>query len=208
MEQLSEEWFAIRRGKVTASRVADMMATTKTGYGASRAGLMAELIAERLTGKSTERFQTDAMKWGVEKEADARDAYTFYCDASVQPGDFALHPTIPDAGASPDGYVGADGLIEIKCPQTNTHIDTLLSGAVQGRYVTQIQFQLACTGRQWCDFVSFDPRMPARMQLFVKRIQRSVNEIAYLEKETKAFLNEMYEKLNSLEKLYGIAKVA
>jgi putative phage-type endonuclease len=205
MEQLSEEWFAARRGKVTASRVSDMMATTKTGYGASRAGLMAELIAERLTGKSTERFQTDAMKWGVEKEADARDAYTFYCDASVLPGDFALHPEIADAGASPDGYVASDGLIEIKCPQTNTHIDTLLSGSVPGRYVTQIQFQLACTGRQWCDFVSFDPRMPARMQLFVKRIQRSTSEIAFLEKETKTFLNEMYAKLASLESLYGKA---
>jgi putative phage-type endonuclease len=208
MEQLSEEWFAIRRGKVTASRVADMMATTKTGYGASRAGLMAELIAERLTSKSTERFQTEAMKWGVEKEADAKDAYTFFCDSAVQPGDFALHPSIPDAGASPDGYIGTEGLIEIKCPQTNTHIDTLLSASIPGRYVTQIQFQLACTGRQWCDFVSFDPRMPPRMQLFVKRIQRSANEIAFLEKETKAFLNEMYAKIASLESLYGVAKVA
>jgi putative phage-type endonuclease len=203
MEQLSEEWFAIRRGKVTASRVADMLATTKTGYGASRAGLMAELIAERLTGKSIERFQTEAMKWGVEKEADAKDAYTFYCDVSIQPGDFALHPTITDAGASPDGLIGDKGLIEIKCPQTNTHIDTLLSGSIPGRYVTQMQFQLACTGRQWCDFVSFDPRMPERMRLFVKRIERSDREIAYLEKETITFLNEMYAKLASLESAYG-----
>jgi putative phage-type endonuclease len=208
MDQLSEEWFAIRRGKVTGSRVSDLMATTKTGYGASRSGYMAELVAERLTGKTAERFQNDAMKWGVEKEPDAKDAYTFYCDAAVLPTGFTLHPTVPDAGASPDGLVGAEGLIEIKCPQTNTHIDTLLSASVPGKYITQIQFQLACTGRQWCDFVSFDPRMPPRMQLFVKRVTRSDKEIAFLEKEVKIFLNELYAKIAALENLYGIAKVA
>jgi putative phage-type endonuclease len=205
MEQLSEEWFAARRGKVTASRIADVMASTKTGWGASRAAYMAELIAERLTGVTTERFQNDAMKWGVEKEPDARNAYVFFRDTEVSPAEFVEHPAIPDSGASPDGLVGTDGLLEIKCPQMNTHLDTLLSGMPASKYILQMQWQLACTGREWCDFVSFDPRMPPHLQLFVKRIKRSASDIQMLEKNVNTFLDEMYRKLRDLSEKYGKA---
>lgn len=205
MEQLSEEWFAARRGKVTASRMSDVTASTRNGWGASRAVYMAELIAERLTGTTTERFQNDAMKWGVEKEPDARNAYVFFRDVEVLPAEFVEHPAIPDSGASPDGLVGEHGLLEIKCPQTNTHLDTLLSGIPASRYILQMQWQMACTGREWCDFVSFDPRMPAHLQLFVKRIQRNNSDIQMLEKNVNLFLDEMYEKLRALTEKYGKA---
>lgn len=203
MEQLSEEWFAARRGKVTASRVSDVICTTKSGWGASRAVYMAELIAERLTGVTVDKFRNDAMQWGVDKEPDAKDAYSFYRDATILPAAFTVHPTIPDAGASPDGFIADDGLLEIKCPQTNTHIDTLLSGSVPGRYVTQMQFQMACTGRRWCDFVSFDPRLPENMRLFVRRIQRDDKVITLLEQDILKFLAELDAKIAALISAYG-----
>lgn len=208
MEQLSEEWFAARRGKVTASRVSDVIAQTKMGWGASRAVYMAELICERLTGKTFERFQNDSMKWGVEKEPDARSAYVFYRNVDVMPAEFVIHPKIPDSGASPDGLIGDDGLLEIKCPQTNTHIETLLSGMPASKYITQMQWQMACTGRLWCDFVSFDPRMPEHMQLFVKRIQRNAKDIEMLEKNITLFLREMATKLDDLRSRYEVERAA
>jgi putative phage-type endonuclease len=168
--QGSAEWKAIRVGKVTASRIADVVAKTKTGWGASRANLMAELIAERLTGQAAEGFVNAAMQHGTDTEPQARAAYEFFTDATVDLIGFVPHPTIAMAAASPDGLVGLDGLVEIKCPLTATHIDTLLGQSVPGRYITQMTWQMACTGRTWCDYVSFDPRMPPSMQLFVKRI--------------------------------------
>lgn len=206
--QLSSAWFAQRRGKVTASRVADVIATTKSGWGASRTVYMAELIAERLTGVTVDRFRNEAMQWGVDKEPDAKAAYAFYRDAAVLPATFTVHPVIADAGASPDGLIGEEGLLEIKCPQTNTHIDTLLSRCVPSKYITQMQFQMACTGRRWCDFASFDPRMPETMRLFVKRIERDEKEIAMLEKEITIFLRELSVKLQTLVASYGEPKAA
>jgi len=200
--QGSEEWLAIRVGKVTASRVADVIARTKTGWGASRANYMAELIAERLTGEPAEKFTNGAMKWGTENEPDARIAYEFRTDAEVVQVGFIPHPTIPMTGASPDGLVGEDGLVEIKCPNTATHIDTLISQAVPSKYVTQMLWQMACTGRQWCDFVSFDPRMPEHMRLFVKRVHRDDARIAELEKDVSEFLAELDAKVTELTALY------
>jgi putative phage-type endonuclease len=205
IEQLTDEWFSARRGKVTASRLSDVIATTRNGWGSSRYVYMAELVAERLTGVSVERFQNEAMKWGVENEPHARAAYEFHTDATVLPAPFVIHPDIPDSGASPDGLIGEDGLLEIKCPQTNTHIDTLLTATVPGRYITQMQWQMACTGRAWCDFVSFDSRMPEHMQLFVTRVLRDQKAIEQLEKEVRLFLAELNGKLSALESKYGVA---
>lgn len=203
--QGSPEWFAARLGKVTASRVADVVATLKSGgYGASRATYMGQLIAERLTGTPQETYTNGAMQWGIETEPEARDAYEFRCDAEVTQVGFIEHPTIPMSGASPDGLVGEDGLVEIKAPNTATHIDTLLTGKVPDKYVTQMQWQMACTGRQWCDFASYDPRMPESMRLFVKRIPHDPKKIEYLEKEVSMFLAELAEKVASLSKIYEL----
>lgn len=208
--QGSPEWFAARCGKVTASRVSDVVARTKTGWGASRANYMAELVAERLTGTVAEGYTSPAMQWGTDTEAEARRAYEFYRDVDVVAAGFILHPTIEHSGASPDGLVGATvtggnaGLVEIKCPNTATHIDTLLSAAVPQKYATQMQWQMACTGREWCDFVSFDPRMPEAMRLFVKRVQRDGEAIAELEKLVTAFLEELDAKVAALRTAYEL----
>lgn len=202
LTQGSQEWLNARLGKVTASRVADVIAKTKSGYSTSRANYAAQLIAERLTGEIAEGFTNAAMKWGTDIEPDARTAYEFMCDASVVQVGFVSHPTIEMTGASPDGLVGDAGLIEIKCPNTATHIETLIGGAVPAKYVTQMQWQMACTGRAWCDFVSFDPRMPEAMRMFVRRVERDAALIADLEKQVIDFLVEIDAKVTELRRLY------
>ncbi len=201
--QGSPEWFAMRLGKVTASKVADVVAKTKSGPAASRANYMAQLIAERLTGTVAESYTNAAMQHGTETEPEARAAYEFYQGVAVQEVAFVTHPTIDQAGCSPDGLVGDDGLVEIKCPQTAAHLETLLGQAVPGKYDTQMQFQMACTGRKYCDFVSYDPRMPENMRLFIKRVPRDDAKIKELESEVAAFLLEMAVKLSQLNSLYG-----
>lgn len=203
MEQRTEEWFAARLGKVTASRVADVVARTKSGYGASRANYMAELVCERLTGVRGEFFQSAAMQWGTEQEPTAREAYESKTGVLVLDTGFVPHPNIQMAGASPDGLIGTDGGIEIKCPNTNTHLDTLLSEKVPERYLNQIYWQMACTGGLWVDFVSFDPRLPESMQLFVRRVPRIDAAIRELESEVKIFLAELDQKVNALRAKYG-----
>lgn len=205
MDQRSDEWFAARLGKVTASRVADLMAKTKSGPSASRGNYMADLIVERLTGIRPEGFTNAAMQWGTDTEPQARAAYEFLTDASVVEDGFVLHPIISDFGASPDGLIGDLGLLEIKCPNTAAHIETLLTGEVPGKYVTQMQAQMACTGRAWCDFVSFDPRMPGDMQLFVRRVARDDAFIAQMEGEVTSFLAELAQKLDALRLRYAVA---
>ena len=201
IEQGSPEWFAQRLGKVTASRVADVIAKTKTGYSTSRDNYMAQLVCERMTGVVAESYSNAAMQWGTETEPLARAAYEAHEDVLVDEVAMIAHPTIEAAGASPDGLVGDDGLLEIKCPNTATHIDTLLSQLVPTKYMTQMYWQLACTGRKWCDFVSFDPRMPKELQLFIKRINRDDAYIDMLEKEVVSFLKELDAKIEKLEKL-------
>jgi len=203
--QGSEAWFAARAGKVTASRVADVIARTKTGYGASRANYAAELIAERLTGTTAPSFTNAAMQWGTDTEPKARDAYCFRHDVDVVEIGFIDHPLIAMTGASPDGLIGEEGLIEIKCPNTATHLDTLLGETVPAKYVTQMQWQMACTGRAWCDFASFDPRLPASMSLFVRRVARDEDLIAELEREVTAFIAEIDEKVARLNERYARA---
>lgn len=201
--QGSPEWHALRCGKVTASRVADVIAKTKTGWGASRANYMAELIAERLTGNVPEGFTNAAMQWGTATEPMARENYEFYSDVVVEQVGFVPHPSIADTGASPDGLIDDDGLVEIKCPNTATHIDTLLGSEVPAKYITQMQWQMACTGRAWCDFVSFDPRLPAEMQFWARRVQRDDVMIASLEKDVSEFLAELADKVKRLRQLYS-----
>lgn len=203
LEQGSPEWLAARCGLVTASRVADVVAKTKSGWGASRQNYMAELIAERLTGQPAERFTNSAMQWGNDTEPQARAAYEFFTDAVVVEVGLVMHPTIAESAASPDGLVGDDGLLEVKCPQTATHIDTLLAGKIPAKYDTQMQWQLACTGRQWCDFVSFDPRLPGDLSLFRQRVPRDDARIAELERDVREFLAELAEKIAKLQALQG-----
>jgi putative phage-type endonuclease len=200
--QRTEEWFAARLGKVTASRVADVITRTKTGYGASRANYMAQLICERLTGKQGDTYQNAAMAWGTEQEPLARGAYEALTGLLVEETGFVPHPTITMAGASPDGLIGDHGLVEIKCPNTATHIETLMSDTVPGKYETQMQWQMACTDRKWCDFVSYDPRMPSHMQLFIFRVHRNAETIIELEREVEKFLFELDQKIVTLNKLY------
>jgi putative phage-type endonuclease len=204
MDQGSEEWFTIRIGKVTASRVADVIAKTKTGYSATRDNYMAQLVCERLTGQKGDSFSNAAMQHGTETEPLARLSYEVTQNVLVDEVGFVPHPTIEMAGASPDGLVGDDGLLEIKCPNTATHIETLLSQSVPGKYNTQMQFQMACTGRQWCDFVSFDNRLPAELQLFVKRVPRDEVFIRLIEAEIVQFLAELDDKINKLMKVKNV----
>ena len=205
MIQGSAEWHEARLGRVTASRVADLMARTKTGWGASRANYMAELICERLTGQPAERFTNAAMQWGTDTEPQARAAYEFITGRSVEEIGFVEHPSIEMSGASPDGLVGDDGLVEIKCPNTATHIETLLSEAVPAKYRTQMLWQIACTGRAWCDFVSFDPRLPADMQMWVTRITPETGELSAMEDAVQEFLAEVDAKISALRSKYAEA---
>ena len=203
-EQRSEEWFAERRGKVTASRVADVVARTKSGYAASRENYMAELIVEHLTGQSAPGFSNAAMEWGTTQEPCARAAYSARTGLLVEEVGFVSHPTISGSGASPDGVV-LDGLVEIKCPNTSTHLDTLLSDrsvdSISERHLTQMHWQMACTSAAWCDYVSFDPRLSEHLQLVVIRVPRNDGRIRQLEDEVTRFLAEMHNKLEKLEKL-------
>jgi putative phage-type endonuclease len=196
---MTPELMAARLGKVTASRMADLCAKTKSGYAASRRNYLAQLVAERLSGTPQESYTNAAMQWGIDTEPHAADAYSFHTGLDLDVCGFFDHPTIPQAGASPDRLVGNDGLVEIKCPNTATHIDTLLDDFVPRDYVLQIQWQLACTGRQWCDFVSFDPRLPERLRLFIARVNRDPEKIAELEKEVRLFLRELEGKIAALE---------
>ena len=204
MEQRTDDWFAARVGKVTASRVADVVAKTKSGYSTSRENYMAQLVCERLTGKPAESFTNSAMQWGTDTEPLARAAYEAHMDVLVDEVGFINHPAIVNSGASPDGLVGFDGLIEIKCPNTATHIDTLLNQAVPKKYADQIFWQMACTNRDWCDFVSYDPRLPPDLQLFIKRIPRDNQYIRLLESEVTEFLQETALKVAKLLNLKAL----
>lgn len=200
MEQRTTEWHTARLAKVTASRVADVIAKTKSGYSASRDNYMADLIVERLTGQKASSFSNAAMEWGTATEPAARAAYSAYTGELVEEVGFIDHPRIANSGASPDGYVG-EGLVEIKCPATATHLDTLLAGTVPSKYIAQMQWQMACTNTRFCDFVSYDPRLPDHLRLFVKPVRRDNEYIAMLEAEVTKFLTELEEKLTQLQEL-------
>ena len=199
--QRTDDWFARRCGKATGSRIADIVAKTKTGWGAARVNYLAQLVAERLTGRVEDGFKSSAMQWGIDTEPQAIEAYEAITLSVVDPVGFVDHPHIGMAGASPDGLVGDDGLVEIKCPNTATHIDALLGSAIPGKYLTQMQWQIACTGRQWCDYVSFDPRMPPHLQMRIERVERDYGRIDELEKMVSDFLAEVASKVEALQKV-------
>jgi len=198
MEQRTEEWFSARLGKVTASRVADVLAKIKSGESASRKNYKMELVVQRLTNKVGESFTNAAMEWGTEQEPFARMAYEADTGTFVKEEGFVDHPTIEGFGCSPDGIVG-EGLIEIKAPNTANHIETVLENKVPSKYIPQMQCQMACTGAKWCDFVSFDPRVPEDLQLFVVRVERDQEYIDSMEVEVKQFLSEVLDLFNQLK---------
>ena len=203
IDQGSEEWHQLRLGKVTASRVADIMRKGRSGSDSlSRQRYLGELVAERLTGRPTETFKSQDMQWGNDTESVALGAYAIYSCARLQPVPFVDHPKISMSGASPDQLVDDDGLCEIKCPATHTHIATLLGAPIAPDYVTQMQWQMTCTGRVYCDFVSFEPRLPEDMRLHVQRVTRDDERIAELEKAVVAFLGEVDATVNKLLSLY------
>lgn len=201
MEQGTQEWHDARCGKITASRIADVMAKTKSGYAASRKNYMAQLVVERMTGVPADSgFVNAAMQWGTDTEPYAREAYELMAGELVKEVGFVEHEAI-SAGASPDGLVGDDGLIEIKCPNTATHIETLLNNKIDNKYILQMHWQMICTHRKWCDFVSYDPRMPEGLKYWCQRVERdSEIENAILDEVIK-FDNETIAKVQSLKKL-------
>lgn len=199
MPQRDPEWYAIRCGKITASRIADIMAVTKSGPSSSRKNYLAVIVAERLTGVPAESYTSAAMQWGIEMEAMARDAYRIFKSADVQEVDFVVHPSMAYAGASPDGLVGSDGLIEIKCPNTSTHIEHLITRNIPQKYVYQMQFQMACTSRAWCDFVSFDPRLPERLSFSCVRVDRDDAMIETIESAVRKFDREVCDMIRLIE---------
>jgi len=197
MDQRSPDWFKARLGRVTASRVADVVAKGKAGPSASRTNYMAQLICERLTGVVAETYTSIEMQWGTDQEPYARAAYSAKVGELVEEVGFIDHPTISGAGASPDGLV-AEGLVEIKCPNTSTALDWILSGKPPAKYITQMQWQMACTNRPWCDFVSYDVRLPENLRLLVIRVDRDEERIKELEQEVQSFLSELDDKVNKL----------
>ena len=201
--QRTQEWYAARAGKVTASPVLKVYKRLKNGnFSAERERYKFQLIAERLVGTTISSRQSAAMMRGVEKEAEARDRYQRQTNLAVTEAPFVPHPTIGMAGASPDGFVGDDGLVEIKCPQSQTAVEVLLTEKVDEEHDAQIQWQLACTGRQWCDYVVYDDRLPESMQLFVKRIERDDQLIKLVEKEVREFIAEISADIERLWSKY------
>lgn len=202
--QGSREWKLARAGRVTASRIGDATARLKNGnWGASRANYMSELIIERLTGEPVVQYVNAAMDWGKLQEPAARNLYALLTDSEVKEVGFVPHPRIDMAGCSPDGLVGRDGLVQIKCPATSTHIETLLGAKIELVYEKQMLFEMACSERDWVDFVSYDPRLPPELQIFIKRFERDDKKIAELELHVEWFLKELDEKVADLRKRYG-----
>lgn len=188
MEQGTEEWKLARLGKVTASRVSDARAKAGT---ATRANYIADIITERLTGSPIESYTNAYMEWGTANEPLARAAYEIKTAIWVEQVAIVNHTTIPNFAASPDGLVGMEGLLEIKCPKTSTHLNWMLKGTVPSEHKNQMLAQLACTGRKWVDFLSFDPRLPEHLQMFVVRFEPDPKDIDDLEADVMTFLTEV-----------------
>jgi putative phage-type endonuclease len=202
IQQGTEEWHQLRLGKVTASRVADILAKTKSGASASRGNYLIELALQRVTKTIEESYSNSAMEWGVATEPQARVAYEVLTGNFVDQIAFVNHPTIEGFGCSPDGLVG-EGLIEIKCPNSATHWSYIKANEPPQKYIIQMQAQMAVTGAKWCDFVSFDPRMPERSQLLIIRVNRDNEFIAEMENDIKQFLSEVEAEVNLMEKRNG-----
>jgi putative phage-type endonuclease len=204
IEQGTEEWHKQRLGKVTASNLHKVLAKTKTGYGADRGHYMTQLVLERVTGSKAESYTNASMQWGIDQEPFARAAYEASRGVLVDEVGFIPHPTIEMAGASPDGLVGDDGMVEIKCPDSKTALECWLSATpVEGKYYAQMQWQMRCADRSWCDYVVFDPRMPTKVQLFIYRVNRDDAWLKVAEEEVIKFLAELDAKVKSLKTIIG-----
>jgi putative phage-type endonuclease len=204
IEQRTDDWFAARLGKVTASSLYKVLAKTKTGYGADRANYMTQLVLERVTGTKAEGYINSEMQWGIDQEPFARAAYEAHTGVLVDEIGFMPHPTIEMSGASPDGLVGIFGMVEIKCPSSKTALECWLSdNPVESKYFAQMQWQMRCAERAWCDYVVFDPRMPQKAQLFIHRVERDDKWIEETEKEVIKFLAEVDAKVAALKKIIG-----
>ena len=199
IEQGSPEWFALRAGKVTASRVADILAKTKTGPSASRQNYLIELALQRTTGIIQESYTNAAMEWGTQTEPQARVAYEVNTNNFVDQVAFIDHPNIAWFGCSPDGLVSDRGLVEIKCPNSATHWEYFKSKEPPKKYFIQMQAQMAVSGWDWCDFISFDPRMPDRTQLLIVQVPRDPEFILFMEAEIKQFLSEVEVEVNLMK---------
>lgn len=206
IEQGTPEWHQLRCGKVTASRVADIVRKVKSGgISASRQRYLGELVAERLTGVPNLGFKSADMEWGNATEDQACARYAFTRDVTPVAIDFVDHPSIALSGASPDRLINDDGLVEIKCPAIHTHLDILMGGAIEPDYVKQIQWQLACTERAWCDYVSFNPLLPTHLQLFVRRVEHDEIAIREIETAVQAFLADVATAIEALNRLEDAA---
>ncbi|MBR7002085.1 MAG: YqaJ viral recombinase family protein [Neisseriaceae bacterium] len=202
VEQRTDEWQQVRCGKITASRMGAVMNVLKNGTaGAERRKYTAELVCERLTGNPTPHYENAAMQHGTELEPIARDAYWLETGNEVEEVGFIEHPSIPNCGASPDGLIGDDGLIEIKAPETYTHIETLRTGEIKQDYIYQMQWQMECCSRKWCDFVSFDNRLPEKLQIFIKRVYRDDALIDEMKNQVWAVNAAVDTALRDLEKV-------
>jgi putative phage-type endonuclease len=199
IEQGTPEWHELRRGKVTASSVADILAKTKTGASASRQNYLIELALQRITKTIQPSYTNDAMAWGTATEPQARVAYEVKTGNFVDQVPFIDHPTIKWFGCSPDGLVDKDGLLEIKCPNSATHWEYFKAKEPPKKYFIQMQAQMSVTGAKWCDFVSFDPRMPERSQLLVVNVPRDYEFINYMNAEIQQFLSEVEAEVKLME---------
>ena len=202
MDQYSSEWWDARLGKATASKISDIMTKTKSGYGAGRKNYEAQLISERLTGTAPPSFTNAAMQWGTDTEPKARATYEFLTDNAVTEVGFVDHPTISMSGASPDGLI-ENGILEIKCPNTATHLDTLLNKKIPKKYQTQMFWQMSCCNADYGDFVSYDPRLPENMSMVIIRLERDNEVIEAMEKSVEEFLQGINDKLEQLKVQYG-----
>lgn len=199
MEQLSPEWFAIRKGKVTAGRIVDVMAG---GKGVTRQNYMNKLIDEVTTSEQPEGYTNAYMQWGIDQEPKARQLYELQTGYTVEQTGFVLHPTIEGTGASPDGLVGEDGLVEIKCPATSTHREFLLTGKIKTQYIYQMHWQMVCTERKWCDFVSYDPRMiNPNLRLKIVRVPLDEELVSVITEAVVSFIDELNDNLKQLEEI-------
>ena len=198
MEQRTEEWFKHKIGKVGASR---LDAVCAKGQGVTRKNYMMELLIARLTGEYPESYTSPEMQRGIDLETEARYAYENLTGNVVMETGFILHPLIKDSGASPDGLIGIDGGLEIKCPNTATHLKYLMTDKIDTKYIYQMQWGMACTERQWWDFVSYDNRLPDKLKIYVQRFERDEDIIKFLTEEVEEFIKELNELQLKLEAL-------
>lgn len=201
--QGSPEWQQARCGSLGASMISDALAKTKSGWGAMRANLQTRLLIERITGVPQDSYQSQAMIDGIDREPDARAAYCFLAGAEVQTVGLIRHPEIDGSHASPDGLIGDNGVLEIKCPQPSAHLAALLGEPIPQKYLYQMLWQMRCADREWADYVSYSPQFPVEMQLVWKRVPRDDKMIASIESEVRIFLSELDEKVSQLRSRYG-----